>query len=98
MRYYRVYLLNKDLAIEAADSFEASGDIEAIVYASALYATCSDVVSGYELWQSVFLLDRFIGEPLVGQAALEAILRAHQANFADSEEELQSLPCTRRRR
>jgi len=49
--YYRLYFLNAAQRINARDEFEAENDETAITIAGLLYDACSDLSSGFELWQ-----------------------------------------------
>src|SRR5215469_561440 len=49
--YYRLYFLNAAQRIAARDEFEADNDESAITIAGLLYDACSDLSSGFELWQ-----------------------------------------------
>src|ERR1700743_1823650 len=48
---YRLYLLNGDRAIEAAEFFVAHDLTEASEIAAFIFALCADVFSDYELWR-----------------------------------------------
>jgi len=50
--FYRLYFLNAAQRIAARDEFEAENDETAITIAGLLYDACSDLSSGFELWQS----------------------------------------------
>src|SRR5215831_19326588 len=50
--YYRLYFLNAAQRITARDEFEAENDETAITIAGLLSDACSDLSSGFELWQS----------------------------------------------
>ena len=52
MYWYRLYFLDAAQGIAARDEFEAENDETATTIAGLLYDACSDVSSGFELWQS----------------------------------------------
>ena len=49
--YYRLYFLNAAQRISARDEFEAESDEAASAIGGQLYDACSDLSSGFELWQ-----------------------------------------------
>ena len=49
--YYRLYFLNAAQRISARDEFEAEDDETGTTIAGLLYDACSDLSSGFELWQ-----------------------------------------------
>jgi hypothetical protein len=50
MHSYRIYLLDMNGDIDAAESFSTSTDDEAADVASLVYEASNDVFSGYEIW------------------------------------------------
>jgi hypothetical protein len=48
---YRLYLLNAAQRLAARNQFEAENDETAITIAGLLSDACSDLSSGFELWQ-----------------------------------------------
>ena len=51
MRGYRIYLLDADQSILAAETFTTAKDDEAARIARLIYVASSDVFVGYELWR-----------------------------------------------
>jgi hypothetical protein len=47
---YRIYLLDENASIEAAEFYTAKDDTEATEIAASLHASCSDAFRSYELW------------------------------------------------
>lgn len=73
--HFRVYLLDKQGRIEAAESFVAVDDDAAMGVATDLYGTLSDTFSGYELWQ---------GNRRVETAGPRAAQQPDYTNWADA--------------
>jgi hypothetical protein len=55
---YRVYFRNRANAIVGRDDFEADDDAQAMTIARKLRDACSDICSGFQLWQRVRRVDK----------------------------------------
>ena len=53
MSVYRVYFRNQHKFVVGRDDFDAGDDARAIAIARTLCDACSDVCTGFDLWQSV---------------------------------------------
>jgi hypothetical protein len=51
MSYYRVYLLNSERRVRAAESFLSENDKAACEEAALLLGFCDDIFAGFELWR-----------------------------------------------
>jgi hypothetical protein len=94
---YRIYLLDRDGNIEAAESYSAKSQAEANEIAASLYITCSDVFSGYELWHGTRRIDpdrsiksRTVDDSTNRDGPDTATLLKYQDVILDLEDKLQS--------
>ena len=97
---YRFYLVDRAGRFRAAEAFSAADDTAAAEIASCVYAECSDVFAGYELWRGTDCL--VVKRNSSGASAppcLPEIVAARQQSVADLEERLQrTFACMRESR
>jgi hypothetical protein len=89
-KLYRLYLLDTDSAIAAAEVFAAHDDAEAIEVAAIVHEAASDTFSGCELWHDVerVVPDRH-GSSGSLKRSLEEAVQLHQDTITDLVERLQ---------
>jgi len=97
---YRIYFLDAQNGIMAAEFFSASGDRAAAQVAALVHDASSDVSTGYELWREA---DRIASGRHAPQAAAgpkhEDVIQAHQDIIVDLEERVQrAFACVARSR
>jgi hypothetical protein len=99
---YRVYLLDRDGRVEAAESFAASTADDATAIANAVYLSSSDVFSGHEVWagkQRISSAEGSVSADPEKRRALERAIQRHQDIIIDLEERLQiAFGCVNRSR
>jgi hypothetical protein len=96
---YRVYLLNSEGRIAAAESFYATGDEEALGIAFDLYNLSSDAVDGYELWRGAVRLTAASNQPQQAYLNREDTIISRQERMLELEERLwRSFVCIRESR
>jgi hypothetical protein len=100
-RIYRIYLIDTNGHIEAAESFSAPNDDAAADVAGSVHEASSDVFTGYELWAE----GQCISSVQSGHAKaakkrnLEVAIQKHQDTVVDLEEKLQrAFACVKRSR
>ena len=100
MHNYRIYLLDANAGIEAADFFSASADTDAAEIASFLHDACSDTFTSYELWRGETCIASSCHESKTDvELNLEAAIQKHQNIIVDLEERLQqAFACVNRSR
>jgi hypothetical protein len=93
MRGYRIYLLDADQSILAAETFTTAKDDEAARIARLIYVASSDVFVGYELWRGekrIFSLQKAGLEATGIHRLLDARAEKDQEIAVDLEERLQA--------
>jgi hypothetical protein len=96
---YRVYLLQIDNHIQAAESFSARDDREAEEVALALYGNCSTSFHAIELWQGPQLIMRRTGDITRPTVNLLELIERRQESVVKLEEVLAgSFECIRQSR
>jgi hypothetical protein len=95
---YRVYLLDASNHINAAESFAAANDEEAIEIAASLHEACSDAFDGYEVWREANCISpngHHRRAPTV--SSREEVIEARKHDILDLADRLQrSFPCVGR--
>ena len=95
---YRVYLLDQNNHITAAETFSAADDAEAVEVAVSLHDACSDAFAGVEVWcgpKCVLPAGHERSAPIVPR--LEDVVEARQNNVLDLEDRLQRSHATMKR-
>jgi hypothetical protein len=87
---YRIYLLNLEGRIAAAESFYSTGDDEAAAMAFDIYSLSSDVIVGYELWRGAMRLVEAKDRPRPVPPDFDGMIISRQARTLELEERLQS--------
>jgi hypothetical protein len=95
---YRMYLLDSDGDIAAAESFLASKDDDAADVARSVFEASNDVFSGYELWTGKQCISSATHSALARRTR-HAAVQKHQQTVLDLEERLhKAFACVRRSR
>jgi hypothetical protein len=86
---YRVYFRNRTGVIVGRDDFDAEDDAQAMIIARKLRDPCSDICSGFQLWQQMRRVDKafsWAGNPSDGAAArqVQSIVLEREAAIRDS--------------
>lgn len=85
---YRIYLCDSKDRILAREDVEAADDHAAMMIAVRLWDACSDVSSGFELWQGSRRLDTAIDTSTVNadwlNAEMQAAVAHHEERLRDS--------------
>ena len=89
MATYRVYFIDRTDAIVGRDDFGADDDAQAMIIARKLRDACSDLCSGFQLWQQVRRVDKAFswgGNPSNGEATrqVQGIVLEREAAIRDS--------------
>ena len=100
MQSYRVYLLDSHGRIEAAESFSASGNVDATEVAASIYDACSDVFGGFEIWHGGERISQAgTGATRQSKPAFDEAIQRHQDTVLDIEEKLfRAFACVNRSR
>jgi hypothetical protein len=86
MAFYRMYFLGGDGRIIGREDFEADDDVAAIRLGRALCDACSDICSGFELWQGLRKLR--VRPPPHRRATAADLNEANQAQLIRTEESI----------
>jgi hypothetical protein len=86
---YRVYFRNRADAFVGRDDFEAEDDAQAMIVARKLRDACSDISSGFQLWQQMRRVDKVFssaGNPGRGEATrqVQSIVLEREVAIRDS--------------
>jgi len=86
---YRVYFRNRADAFVGRDDFEAEDDAQAMIVARKLRDACSDICSGFQLWQGMRRIDKAFsaaGNPNGGGATarVQSIVLEREVAIRDS--------------
>jgi hypothetical protein len=98
---YRVYLLDTNGRIEAAETFSASTDDDAADVACSVYEASNDVFSGYELWAGEQFISTMKNPQIKREKKrnFDAAVQRHQDTVLELEEKLQTaFACVKRSR
>ena len=101
---YRIYLMDQEFHIRAAEHFTAPSDAEAIETASALHQACSDTFAWCEVWRGSLLLTKLHADGAEYGDGFDAprvrsLIPVRQENVIQLEERLQrSFACVRESR
>jgi hypothetical protein len=96
---YRIYLIDADHHIRAAESFIAKDDLEAKEVATALYGSCSTDFQSMELWRAANLLMRESSSGVLATVDLQQLIDKRQESVAQLAEMLErSFQCVRESR
>jgi hypothetical protein len=98
---YRIYLLDPNGDIEAAESFSASPDEDAADVAGSVYEASNDVFSGYELWAGERCISSMQSPRRKRERKqnVEAAIQRHQDTVLELEERLlRAFACAKRSR
>jgi hypothetical protein len=93
---YRIYLIDADNHIRAAESFIAKDDLEAKEVAMALYGSCSTSFQSMELWRGANLVIRQSSSEVLATVDLQQLIDKRQEGVAQLGEMLErSFQCVR---
>jgi hypothetical protein len=84
---YRMYFRGVAGRILGRYDFDAADDDTAMLIASSLFDTCSDVCDSFELWQASRRVDGAAAKPVSQSDALHALqdeMRQHEQRLRDS--------------
>lgn len=87
--HYRIYILQSDKSILAADNFVAANDSEAIEVGYVISGACADVCGGYELWSQCRLVVQAKVQPSVSWR-YTAIVSQRRTQIIDLAKRLQA--------
>lgn len=91
--HYRVYLLDQDSHIGAAETFAASCDADASAIAASVHQACADAFPRFELWRGPQRLQA------KDDWTVEDVVARHQDSVLDLEERLmRTFDCLKRSR